>query len=72
MGAVVPRDLFIIVHNIDGLALRSPTTQMVRSPLWLNDDLNATAYLQILARLASLPQIHMLATIDHAYSPLCT
>ncbi|ELR13629.1 origin recognition complex2, putative [Acanthamoeba castellanii str. Neff] len=50
--AAIPEDLFIIVHNIDGLALRSPAAQSV------------------LARLASIPQIHMLASIDHAYAPL--
>jgi len=52
MRALVPEELFIIVHSIDGLALRNTTAQLV------------------LARLASIPQIRMLASIDHVNAPL--
>jgi len=45
-------DLFIIIHNIDGLPLRNSLTQ------------------NILSRLAELPCIHVLATIDHINAPL--
>ena len=44
---------YIIVHNIDGKALRSVHAQTV------------------LSLLADIPNVHMIASIDHILAPLC-
>lgn len=44
--------LYLIIHNIDGIMLRSNKAQ------------------NILAHLATIPNIHILASVDHINAPL--
>ncbi|KAJ3616155.1 hypothetical protein Zmor_012029 [Zophobas morio] len=44
------QDLFLFVHSLDALHLRSPRTQ------------------ELLSKLASLPKVHLLATVDHLHA----
>lgn len=45
--------LYLIIHNIDGIMLRSNKTQ------------------NILAGLAAVPNIRIIASVDHINAPLC-
>jgi hypothetical protein len=47
----IPR-LYLLVHNIDGIALRNEPSQ------------------QLLSRLADIPGVHLIASIDHILAPL--
>jgi hypothetical protein len=44
--------VYLIIHNIDGMAFRTPKAQTV------------------LSILATIPQIHIVASIDHINAPL--
>lgn len=46
-------NIFLLIHNIDGVMLRNHKAQL------------------ILSRLASIPQIHLIASVDHIKTPLC-
>lgn len=49
-----PNDrLYLIIHNIDGIILRSNKTQ------------------NVLASLATIPNIRVIASVDHINAPLC-
>ena len=46
------KDIYIIIHNIDGRQLRKPQTQ------------------ELFGLLASIPSVHLIASIDHLMAPL--
>lgn len=50
--ADIPPRVYVVIHNIDGAALRAPHAQ------------------EAFSMLAAIPQIHLIASVDHVNAPL--